>query len=235
MIAETNSKWRQAWARSVGFLLLLTNATATVAVWAGGTYVVENDPRLTAANLASSGTLARTGLALELITIAGVIPLVAGLYLILRTVGPGLALVAALWRMVENCVLAAITFAGFTALALLPQGASLDTRDPDHVHDLIFAMLHVHSWGFQVGFLFLGLGQALFSWLWWRSRYIPRWLAGLGIVASLVMASMAIGIIVWPRLYLIVTMAYMAPMGIYEIGLGLWLMIRGVRIVDQRV
>ena len=41
---------------------------------------------------------------------------------------------------------------------------------------------------------------------------------------------MALGILVWPPLYRIVTMAYMAPMGLYEIGLGLWLAIRGIRI-----
>lgn len=97
----------------------------------------------------------------------------------------------------------------------------------------IYTLRRVHTWGFQVVFLFLGLGQTLFSYLSWRSRFIPRWLAGLGIVASSIMTVVALGIIIWPRLYSLVTMAYMAPMGIYEIVLGLWLLILGIRPVPS--
>ena len=161
------------------------------------------------------------------------IPLIAGLYIVLKPVGPTLALLGLLWRVIENAILAMLTFASFAALALLGGADFIRGLEPASANDLVYALLRVHSWGFQVGFLFLGLGQALFSWLWWKSRYVPRWLAGLGIVASPIMAAMALGIIVWPPLYGLVTMAYMAPMGVYEIGLGLWLLVAGIR-PDQR-
>ena len=105
------------------------------------------------------------------------------------------------------------------------------TRGPYKVH--AYSFLRLHICGFKLGFLFLGLGQTAFSYLWWRSRYVPRWLAGLGIVASSIMAAMALGIIIWPPLYSIATMAYMAPMGIYEIGLGLLLASRGIRVPES--
>ena len=230
MITESSDRARKLWARWVGLLLIATNATAMFAVWERGSFVASRDAAQTAANIAGSETMFRLGLAFDLLTIAGVIPLVAGLYIVLKPVGRNLALLAMLWRLVENSILAMLTFASFTALALLGGADFMRAMTPQTAHDLVYALIRVHSWGFQVGFLFLGLGQVVFSLLWWRSRYVPRWIAGLGIVASSIMVAMALGIIVWPPLYGIVTMAYMAPMGLYEIGLGLWLAIRGIRI-----
>lgn len=225
---------RRRWARWTGLLLVLTNASAMFAIGLRGSFVAARDPATTAANIAGSETLFRLGLAFDLLTIAGVIPLVAGLYIILKPVGPGLALLAMLWRVIENAVLAMLTFASFAALTLLGGGDFMRVLDPRAAGDLAYAMIRIHSWGFQVGFLFLGLGQAAFSLLWWRSLLVPRWLAGLGIAASAIMAAMALGIIVWPPLFSLVTMAYMAPMGLYEIGLGLWLLVAGIRLAGQR-
>jgi hypothetical protein len=230
MMTDANDHSRQLWARWAGLLLVATNLTAMFAIWTRGTFLASRDAAQTAANIAGGETWFRLGLAFELITIAGVIPLVAGLYVVLKPVAPNLALLATLWRLVENCILAMLTFASFTALALLGGSDFMRVLDPGAAGELVYALQRVHSWGFQVGFLFLGLGQLLFSLLWWRSRYIPRWLAGLGVLASAIMVAMALGIIVWPPLYGIVTMAYMAPMGLYEIGLGLLLAIRGIRI-----
>jgi hypothetical protein len=228
MIEEANDKARQGWARLAGFLLVFTNVTAMFAFWVRGEAIVGNDAARTAANMAASEGFFRLGLAFDLVTVVGLIPLVVGLYVVLKPIGRNLALLAAAWRLIESGILAGLTFASFTALTLLGGGSYIRTLDPGQVQDLIYTLLRVHTWGFQVAFLFLGLGQTLFSYLWWKSRFIPRWLAGLGIVASSIMTVVALGIIIWPGLYSLVTMAYMAPMGIYEIVLGLWLLILGI-------
>ena len=67
-----------------------------------------------------------------------------------------------------------------------------------------------------------------FSYLWLRSRYIPRALAVWGIFASLALAFVELAILLFPGLAAGVGMAFMAPMGIYEVGLGLWLLIKGL-------
>jgi hypothetical protein len=197
-------------------------------------FVAVDDPARTAANMAVSESFVRIGLAADLVTIAGTVALVAGLYLVLKPVGRGFALLALCWRLVENSVLAALTFASFAAVTLLEGGTFLRALDPAQVGDLVYALLKVQIWGFQFGFLFLGLGQAAFSYLWWKSRYVPGWLAGLGMAASSIMAVMALGIIARPGLYALLGMAYMAPMGLYEIGLGFWLLIRGIRPEQPR-
>ena len=87
----------------------------------------------------------------------------------------------------------------------------------------------VYGDGYRIGFLFLGFGSALFAWLWYRSRAIPRALAILGIVASLLMAVTEMVLMVFPHLAAVVKMLYMGPMGIFEISIGIWLLVKGVR------
>lgn len=230
MSAEAVS--RQAWARWTGFLLVATNATAMFAVFTRGSFVAPRDPAQTAANIAGGEMLFRLGLTFELLTVAGVIPLLAGLYVVLKPVNARLAVLGAAWRLIENALLAVLPLASFTALVLIGGGDFMRSLDRAAAGDLAYALLRVHGQSFQAGFLFLGLGQIVFSLLWWRSRYVPRWLAGLGIAGSAIMTAMAIGILIWPPLYGRVGMAYMAPMGAYEIALGLWLLIRGIATRD---
>jgi hypothetical protein len=233
MTGEANDKTRQAWARLTGLMLLLTNGTAIYATWVRTMSIAIDDPARTAANVTADQSFVRIGIAFDLLTIAGTVALVVGLYVVLKPAGRGIALLALCWRLIENSVLAALSFASFAALTLLEGGGFLRALDSAQAGDLAYALLKVQVWGFQFGFLFLGLGQAAFAYLWWKSRYIPRWLAGLGMAASSIMAVVALGIIAWPRLYMLLTMAYMAPMGLYEIGLGFWLLIRGIRLESQ--
>ena len=230
MTGNEYDRTRQLWARWAGFLLVATNGTAIVAFVVRSNLMAARDPMQTAANISGAEGLFRLGLAFDLLTVAGLIPLMAGLYIALKPIGRNLAMLGMLWRLVECVVLALLTVASFTALALLGGGAFMRGLDPGAAADLAFTLVRVHGAGFQIAFLFLGLGQLAFSLLWWRSGYVPRWLAGLGILASAVMAAMALGIILWPPLYRMTGMAYMMPMGLYELGLGLWLMVRGLRL-----
>lgn len=219
----------QRWARTAGLLYLLTNATAVVMVWARGQVIVKGDAAATAANIFASERVFRIGIAFELATVAGVVALVVALYAVLRKVSRELALMAAFWRLMETATFATITISSFTVLALLGTDDYLGPVGADQRAALAYSFLRIHNAGLQVGFLFLGLGSTMFAWLWWRSRYVPRMLAGLGIVASLIMTVSALTYIIVPPVMQTVGPAYMAPMGLFEIGLGLWLLVRGIR------
>jgi hypothetical protein len=82
--------------------------------------------------------------------------------------------------------------------------------------------------GMMVGFILLGLGSAVFAYLLLQSRYVPKALAALGIFSSLLLALGTLAIIVFPGLG-VIGMSYMMPMGLYEIGLGFWLLIKGIK------
>jgi hypothetical protein len=85
----------------------------------------------------------------------------------------------------------------------------------------------------NTGFVLLGLGSAVFAWLFFRSRYIPRILAGWGVFASFLLSAYAFTVIVFPRAAAL-QIVPMLPMGIYEVGLGFWLLLKGVRLAPHR-
>ena len=230
MTGPTDQRVLQRYARLAGLMYVLTNGVAILSHALSGRFLSGNNPPETAANISGSLSLFRLTLALELLTVAGTIALFLGLYVVLREVNRNLALLASFWRLAENCILAGMTFTVFTAVELIGDRPYLAGVEAGQLQVLMYALLRVHLYGFQVGFLFLGLGSALFSYLWLKSGYIPRWIAMWGIFASSIMAVVALIVIVHPPFYAKITMAYMVPMAIYEIGLGLWLLVRGLSL-----
>ncbi len=215
-------------AKIVGFLYLFTNVTAIVAFSVRGKLMVPHDAVQTAQNIAASERLFRSGIAFELITVVGVIILLWALYVVLMPINKDVALLGAFLRLAENFVLAYITVQEFAALAVLKSTASLQGFGTAQLQALSDIFLRAYGDTFNIGFLFLGLGSAVFSYLWLKSRYIPRVLAAWGIFASLVMALMSLALIVFPGLAAL-GMSYMMPMGLYEFGLGFWLLIKGIQ------
>jgi hypothetical protein len=215
-------------ARIVGFLYLFTNATAIFAFTVRQKLIVPRDAAQTATNVSGSEGLFRAAIAFELITVAAVIVLVWGLYVILRPIDRHVVWLATFLRLTENFVLAFVTVLELAVLVLLNSSSYLRGFSTEQVQGLTYSLFRVYDSTFNVGFLFLGLGSAVFSYLWWKSRYIPRFLAGLGIFASSLMAVVSLALIAWPSLRA-TGMAYMMPMGLYEFGLGFWLLIKGIR------
>src|SRR6202789_846031 len=87
-------------ARVAGFAYLITLATVVYANFGiHDRLIVENNAE-TARNILAHERLFRIGIAGDLIYCAGVIVLVTALYVILKPVDRGLALLAAFWRFV---------------------------------------------------------------------------------------------------------------------------------------
>jgi hypothetical protein len=217
-------------AKVVGFLYVFTMATAIFAqMYVRGQLIVRGDAVQTARNIAASERLFRLGIATDLITVVGVVILIWALYVVLKPINGNLALLAAFLRLAENAVAAVATLNAFAALRLLSGAEYLRVFDTQQLQALARVFVSGQSAGLEIAFVFLGLGSALFSYLWLRSRYIPRMLAAWGIFSSLVLALVNLTMMVFPGLWDALGMAYMAPMFIYEVGLGLWLLIKGLQ------
>ena len=222
---------QQTAARVAGLLYLLTNITAMFGFYARVHPIVSGDAVQTARNIVASERLFRIGVVMELTTVAGVIILIVCLYSILKDIHPTLALVALSWRIAEDAILAVITLTEFAVLVLLSGADFLRAVDARQLQALAYALLRVDGAGFNVGFVFLGLGSTLFSYLWFQPRYIPRVIAAWGMFASSLMASVTLAMMVFPALSAL-GLTYMAPMGIYEFTLGFWLLVKGIRRDD---
>jgi hypothetical protein len=81
--------------------------------------------------------------------------------------------------------------------------------------------------GYLIGLVFFGLGSTVFSNLWLKSRYIPRALAAWGILSSSVVTISSLAVMVVPD-WAAVLVPAVVPMGIFELTLGLWLLVKGI-------
>ena len=76
----------------------------------------------------------------------------------------------------------------------------------------------------------LGAGSTLFAYLLFKSRYVPRLLAGWGLFASPLLAVGSLATLFNPWFAANASMASMIPMFFYEVPLGVWLLVKGVRV-----
>ena len=216
-------------ARVVGFLYIFQMATAVFGQsFVRDSMIIRGDAVRSAQNILAHERLFRLSIAGDLITYTGVIVLMWALYVVVRPIHRNLALLAVLFRVAETAVLCVATVNSLVVLKLL-KGATLETFTAGQRSSLAALAIQTQGLGMSVGFVLLGLGSTVFAYLLWKSRYVPRALAALGIFSSLVLAFVTLAILAFPGLGETLGIAYMGPMGIYEVGLGLWLLIRGIR------
>ena len=216
-------------AKIAGFLYLFLMVTAMFAeFYARGPLIVHGDVVQTAQNIAASQRLFRVGTVSDLITFAGDVILIWALYVVLKPVNSRVVLLAVFWRIAECAIFALITLNDFVILRLLSGADYLRAFDTKQLQALAYTFAGAHDAGYLIGMVFFGLGSTVFAYLWLQSRYIPRVLAAWGIFASLVVTIVTLAIMVFPRLAAVVIPAYFAPIFIFEVTLGFWLLIKGI-------
>jgi Domain of unknown function (DUF4386) len=146
--------------------------------------------------------------------------LIAALYVVLKPVNRTLALLAVFWGLIETATLVVVTLNDFDVLRVF--GA-------DRLQVLARLSLGAHGAGYNVGLTFAGLRSTAFAYLWFKSRYIPRGLAVWGIFSSLLLALCTFAFVIFPELAKVITVGYYgAPIFIFEVTMGVWLLRKGI-------
>ena len=101
--------------------------------------------------------------------------------------------------------------------------------DAEAANGLGALLLQAESWRYLIAATFFAVGSTLFSYLFLRARTIPVPLARLGVFGSILLVvslpAEAAGFIDGP-----VTWYVWAPLGVFELVLALWLLIKGVAL-----
>jgi len=192
--------------------------------------VVQGDARATAGNIVASQGLFRFGIAVDVIIAASDVVIAWAFYELLKTVDRSLALLGAFLRVADGAILATTSFSALLTLRLLSGVDYLQAFSTDQLQSLARLSVSARGSGFYVAFVFLGLGSAVFAYLLFKSRYVPRVLAGWGVFASMVLALGSLTVILSSTFAANASMIYMLPMFFYEVPLGLWFVIRGVEV-----
>ena len=217
-------------ARTVGFVYLLYFATALIGGFLVKGLVVYTDPVATTNNLLAHESLYRAGFAVGLLGNAVYVALTALLYGLLAPVNRSISLVAAFLSLVGCAVQIFSGILQLAALALLGDSQHLLSGfSLLQLRQTALMSLQFYAQTFQISFVMFALFDLVLGYLIYKSTYLPRilgvfWLiAGVGGLTFL-WAPLAKAL--WPYALL--------PAGLAEIGLTLWLLVRGVDLPKWR-
>ncbi len=217
-------------ARVAGFAYLITFAIV-VLVNFGITerLMISGNPAETARNILAHETLFRIGIAGDLVYEVGLVVLLTALYVTLKPAGRTVALLAAFCRLVYASMWVLISLNALTALRFLNGVDYLRVFGAEQSQML--ARLYLSGFdAYYVGLLFYGSASTACSYLFFKSAYIPRALAGFGMIASAWAVLCTVAFIVSPAFAKYVNLWWFdTGLGIFELATGFWLVFKGLR------
>ena len=218
-------------AKVVGFTYLFALAPAIFAEFYVRTQlIVFDNAAQTARNIVAHERLFRLGIASNLTVFAIDVVLITALYVVLKPINRRLALLAAGWGLIETTILVVTTLTDFDVLRILSGADYLRAFEADRLQALARLSISAHGSVYNVGLVFAGLRSTVFCYLWLRSGFIPKALAGWGVFASFLMGACAFAFIIYPELATVVSVGiYGGPIFVFELTMGCWLLFRGLQ------
>jgi len=188
----------------------------------------------TARNIVAHETQFRITAVCFLIYSAGVVVLLAALYLILRPVNQGLALVGALFRLVFALLWLLTTLNMLGALRHLGSASYLQVFEADRLQTLARLHLAANFDDYYAGLPFFGLAATVCSYLWLKSNYIPKSLSIFGLISSAWCVACAVVFLIFPHFNKTVNDYWFdSPMALFELALSLWLLFKGLKLSES--
>ena len=200
---------------------------------------VPGDAMATVKNIMANTFLFRLGVSVELLMAAGLVVLGLALYVLLKSINKNLALLALVLKLVEATMMTVTVLLPFIALEFTNADASSTPLTQEQLHMPLGLLFNAHTAITAVPMVFLGLDMMLFCYLFLKSKYIPRLLAGFGILSFALILVQSLLFILAPEYATmpINQMLFWAPSGLFEIVIGLWLLIKGINLreVEKRL
>ena len=190
--------------------------------------IVPDNGAATYANISGNEFLFRISVVGETLMYLLVILLSLSLYVVLKTIDKNLALLALLWRVAEAIIgSATVIISGLIPLAMINTETGFS---PEQVQTLLKLFLDIRISGLDIVLMFIGVGGTIFCYLFYKSKYVPRFLAGWGIFTYLTMLLLSFISLLSPNLPDTIKMVFYVPGGLFELIFGFWLLIKGVKL-----
>lgn len=233
MTARTTLESPRIYARVAGFAYL---TIAIVALFYGflveSQLIVAGDDAATAHNILADESLFRIGIVLVLIIYVSVVFASWALYVILKSVDQNLALLALLFRSAEAIVGATTVLISFAMLLVLQGRTPPGTFEPQQLEALAGRFLDVRTAGLDIVLILIGIGATIFCYLLFKSKYIPRWLAGWGVFTYVSMLVLGLISILFPNHPATLEYVLYGVGELFELTLGFWLVFKGVDLLE---
>jgi hypothetical protein len=214
-------------ARIVGALFITATAASLLGTVLTGSIVGAPDYLV---QMAADKNLIVLGALLKLVAAAASAGIAIALYPVLRKHNEGLALGSVGFRLVEAVFYIVGALGLLSLLSLGQEYASAGSQATPTLQVLGTSILAVRNWaGFVVGVTFFCLGAAMYYYVLYRSRLIPRWLSAWGLAGLALLFSMVLLIAFGERpsgpsgMQLLLAI----PIGLQEMVLAVWLIVKG--------
>ena len=234
MTVSTIDNSQRTAAKVAGFSLLFSMVIVVFANFALlNPLLVPGNAAETARNIIAHQTQLRIAVTCFLAYSVIVVVLLTALYVVLKPVNPGLALVGAIFRLVFASLWLLSTLNMLGALRLLGSANYLQVFEADRLQ--VLARLNVAATfdDYYVGLPFFGLAATVCAYLWFKSNYIPKGLALFGVISSAWCIICALVFLIFPNFNKIVNdWLFDTPMAIFEMVLSFWLLFKGLKPVE---
>jgi len=178
------------------------------------------------ARIAASERLYRVGLCTVLIASVSSTLLAFALYATLRPVNRLVAQLAMIFSLEDSFLALIVRMASFVRLHLYVSAQANHAMTAEQLVDLLRTIGATME---NLGGICFGIGSGLFFYLFFKSRYIPKFLAALGMCASLMWAGLYCANLIFPEYDALFQDIYLPPMALADIGTGLCLALFAVK------
>ena len=220
----------QKTARMAGFLYLMYIVTTIVAdVFLRSKLIVFGDPAATAQNIMAAEWQFRLGIMADLISAVLFLLAAWALYVLLKPVNKDLALLFVLLNLGGVAVYSLNLLNQLAAVLLLGGAEYLKVLQGDQLQGLAMFFLNLHHNGYWIAQIFFAAWLMPLGYLVFKSGFLPRILGIVMMIHFVGWLMTFLQFFLFPGLGAITYLTY--PLGlISELGLTLWLLIKGVNV-----
>jgi hypothetical protein len=211
-------------ARIVGALFIIATAASLLSLAFLGS--LEGPDYLTQVS-ANQGHV-EVGVLVRIIAAFASTAIAISLYPVLRTYRQGLALGAVGFRIIEGTFYAVGAVSILLLLTLSQEFVKTGASNPAYFHTSGTLLLALDDWAGVAGVLAFYVGALLYYRVFYQARLVPRWLSAWGIGAVILGAAAALLVLFGATGSMSpVQMALNAPIGLQEMVLAVWLIVKG--------
>jgi len=221
-----------------GFMFLFSFIVPTLNwVFILSKFIAKENFAATAQNILNNQLLFRIGISIELLMSIGLIILATALYKILKSVNRQLALFALLMKVAEATIASTIVLISLTALQMLNGAAYLTAFTPEQLQIPLGLILDSHTSLYAIPMFFLGIDMMVFSYLFFKSEYIPGLLACFGFISFTLILIHALMVVIVPEFasIQICQLIFWTPSGLFELLIGGWFLSKGLNMSSAGV
>ena len=218
----------------VGVLFLLAAVTAVIGVLLYGPLKYGSDYLIDGAEHGNQIVL---GALMELVLVVSAIGTATTMYPILRKYNETIALWHVCFRFMEAVILTIGVISMLALLSLSREFVASGAIDTTTYHSAGVVLRSIHDWCLLLGANFmLGINTIMYSYIFFKTKLVPRFISILGITGSILVFSAALlemfGVFsqfsVWGALFAI-------PVAANEMILAVWLLIKGFNEISYKM